>query len=276
MTPETDPADRSDRSVDQLLGRLPVGDVSESHVDDATLAQLAAGRLGDDDTHPVYSHLAACADCRTLLANLAAPVTDETQRRTEGLFPAAPRAQAPAGRARMVSFIGAFAAAAALVVGVAAQKGGSGPVVSDHPDFDWGKLYASGNVAGGIAETRGASLPSEPERTRFAFAGKVTWRLAVQGTTQLHPVVSVFCAPHGQPLRAATAEVKVGAEGMVQIAAPAATLAGGQPGKFDLVATVGAQALDLAGKSADEAAQLPSSQGAVFVKVLELQSKESE
>lgn len=111
--------------------------------DEATLMMLADGELGGSAAVPVREHVARCARCRTLLADLSAERSLLAEALREGALddaaavPAEPgTTAAPAASCGRWRDLAPLAAAVFLVAGVAASAAGAASIGSALP-LDW-------------------------------------------------------------------------------------------------------------------------------------------
>lgn len=262
-----------DAALDARLRRLPANAAPPAgpHPDDRLLLALTAGTLDEPASAEVESHLARCAECRALLAELARSVPAEVQTASEGAFPREPaRRFFTPGRVTILA--GAFAAAAAVLIAVRTPPAPS-PTEVSHPDFDWGKVYAAEPLKGGVQETRSAE---PPESLNFIPDSRLAWTLRAEAAPVASPAVTVWVGDKGGTLRRAEPRIQRGEAGTFKIEGRARDLLEPGFGPKVLVVAVGASEIDLAGKPAAAPSDLAPGRGVVFVKTLNYQSGATE
>lgn len=231
-----------------------------AHVDDRDLLALVAGRLPEDAAAGIDAHLAGCADCRDLLAELARPVPESRLTAAAGAFPVAPPAASPRRTvARTVGILGVLAAAVLLAVGVGGPK--------QHPDFDWVAGFQADALEGGVQTVR-TDAKTLPESRDFRAESTLTWVIRAHEAAPAS-VVSVFVGPAAGALHRVDVAPKRGDGGTLALVAPARELLGPAPGEKLLVVAVGPVAIDLEGKTAAELdAAVTADEGVLFRKTL--------
>jgi len=274
VNPSNSPLNLDDAALDARLRRLPGrGEhAAAPHPDDRALLALSAGALEEREAALVEVHLARCAECRALLAEMALGVPASVQSASEGAFPREPaRRFFTPGRATILA--GAIAAAAAVLVAVRPVAGPTNAPEVTHPDFDWGKVYAAEDLRGGVQTTRSAQ---NPESLRFIPGSRLAWTLRAASAPRVAPVVTVWVGDEGGTLRRAEPRLQRGDAGTFKLEARARELLEPGFGRKLLVVAVGGQEIDLAGQPALAAAPptVEPARGAVFVKVLDYESGE--
>lgn len=238
MTAEHTPPPMNDALTAQL--RRLSSNSTGPHIDDAELVALRADRLDPTRATQVEGHLAACAECRSLWADLAdAPAPSLV----DAAVASAPRK----AQRRWMPVVGVLAAAGlVLSFGISQMPTGSGPEAGvTIPDWQW---YRPMRPQGGVAETRGhdagtTSVAGKP--VVFLTYSDVQIRLEPAPGSEgrkVPPAVAAFVAEPGAVLRSAPAgSVQVLEGGAVQLRARGDALLGTSPGPRVVYVTVGAE-----------------------------------
>lgn len=244
-------------------------DAGANHADDGELLALTAGHLAPERTEVVERHLARCAACRELLANLSRPVSPSLMTEVEGRFPKAPTASArPARHWVFPVSLSVLAAAAALLVAVGVRPGETGPRNS-HPDFDWVAGYRAEAINGGVQAIRSEGLP---ESISFNSNSHLTWTLMALDSAPT-PVVSAYVGPVAGNLHRVALKVEHGPDGTVVVSGEAKDLLGPQPGLSVLAVVLGPAEVDLDGRpAASLSGAVPAARGVLFEKTLRYES----
>ena len=242
----------NDEEVDMVLRFMPRGE-SDGHPDDAVWLALRSGG-GDEATRAALeAHLAECAQCRSVWADMAAPVTDADVQRAMSASPRpAPRRWRPWLGAALAA---GFALGIGLTVPAESQPSGqSGEASVSMPDWQW---YRPGRPQGGVAEMRGAEAPtSAAAPVRYLSYSEVQIRIDVDPAAppMTTPAFAAFVsAGETGALRAApSGSLRVLEGGGLLLRAQADALLGPTPGNHRVYIALGAQAGSLASVSADQ------------------------
>ncbi len=263
MTAEHTPPPMNDALTAQL--RRLTSTSTGAHIDDAELVALRADRLDTARATQVEGHLAACAECRSLWADLAdapAPAV------LEAVLESAPRK----AQRRWMPVVGVLAAAGlVLSFGVSQMSTGSGPEAGvTIPDWQW---YRPLRPMGGVAENRGhdagaSAAPGKP--VVFLTYSEVKIRLEPAPGTEgrkAPPAIAAFVAEPGAALRSVpSASVEVLEGGALQVSARGDVLLGTTPGPRVVYVTLGMRTPSVDGLTATE---LQSQAAALGVRVFE-------
>jgi len=234
----------NDEEVDKVLRFMPRR-ASDGHPDDAVWLALQSGG-GDEATRAALeAHLAECAQCRSVWADMAAPVTDADVQRAMG---ASPR---PAPR-RWRPWLGAaLAAGFALGIGLTVPAGETSVSM---PDWQW---YRPGRPQGGVAEMRGAEVPtSAAAPVRYLSDSEVQIRIDIDPAAPATPTptfAAFVSAGETGALRAApSGSLRALEGGGLLLRARADALLGPTPGNHRVFIALGAQSGSLASVSAGQ------------------------
>jgi hypothetical protein len=227
MTAEHTPPPMNDALTAQLR-RLQATSTGP-HIDDAELVALRGGRLDTTRATQVEGHLAACAECRSLWADLAdAPAPSVL----ESAVASAPRK----AQRRWMPALGVLAAAGlVLSFGLSQMPTGTGSEAGvTIPDWQW---YRPMRPQGGVAETRGhdaGATGAAGKPAIFLTYSEVKIRLEPEPGAEDRkppPAVAAFVAEPGAALRSAPpGSVQILEGGAVQVRARGDALLGTEPG----------------------------------------------
>ena len=249
MTAEHTPPPMNDALTAQL--RRLTSTSTGPHVDDAELVALRADRLDTTRATQVEGHLAACAECRSLWADLAdAPAPSLV----DAAVASAPRK----AQRRWMPVVGVLAAAGlVLSFGISQMPTGSGPEAGvTIPDWQW--IHET-RPQGGVAENRGydagaSGAPGKP--VRFLTYSEVKIRLEPEPGSEERrptPTVAAYVAEPGAALRSAPpGAVQVLEGGAVQLRARGDTLLGTEPGPRVVYVVLSVKAPSFDGLTAGE------------------------
>ncbi len=222
-------------AVTHWLRAVPAGPHMGSQcVDDGVLMDFQSGRLADDLSAAVDRHLATCADCRTLLRDLAEPVPEALVGTLVGMAPA------PTTRRWWPALVAAALAAGVMLMVLPFGARGPVPAYSLHGPY------------GGAQATRAV-------QTSTVFGPDSRLKILLRPSADLTvdaPTLRAFVtAPGGALVAVPSAALTEGVGGAWRVQAPAADLFEA-PGVYTmhLALATDASALEgLAGRTADEA-----------------------
>jgi hypothetical protein len=258
MTAEHTPPPMNDALTAQLrrLSSTSTG----PHVDDAELVALRAGRLDTTRATQVEGHLATCAECRSLWADLA---DSPAPAAIEAALESAPRKV----QRRWMPVVGVLAAAGlVLSFGVSQMPTGSGPEAGvTIPDWQW---YRPIRPMGGVADNRGADAGASATPVKpvvFLTYSNVQIRVEPEPGAEERKVplaVAAFVAEPGAVLRSApSGSVQILDGGAVQLLARGDALLGTKPGPRVVYLTLGMQAPSVDGRPVSELLSQAASMG---------------
>jgi len=242
----------NDEEVDKVLRFMPRRAL-DGHPDDAVWLALQSGGADEATRASLEAHLADCASCRSLWADMAAPVTEaEVQRARSAPSTPAPRRWRP--------WLGAaLAAGFALGVGLtlpeaSAPTGPPGESGVSMPDWQW---YRPGRPQGGVAEMRGAEAPRSADTpARYLGYSEVQIRIDIDPAAPASPTptfAAFVSEGESGALRAAPRESLRALEGGgLLLRAQAEALLGSLPGARRVYIALGAGSPLLAGVSAGQ------------------------
>ena len=236
-----------DQLLFEIAAQRPSDAPSDECIDDGLLARYPKGTLSEAQLSEVEGHLARCAECRALLAELSEPLPQATRDAAIAAMTTAAPATAP--RRAWTRRVFAFGTAAAAIAAVAllTTRGGA-PLPA----------YDIEGPSGLVRQVRGGDVPAADEPAIALPSSQLEFwvRPAIENPQPL-PNVALFASGlDGRLQRVATADIKE-VNGTFRVRATGAQLFGQTPGTRTIVLVAASSIETIETLSGMDASALP-------------------